>query len=244
MGKLFSYDYKDFEDKYGETFLASGVEIVSLILNFIKPGSVVDVGCGNGTLLSVFSKHGINDILGIEGPWVDRNSLVIDNDKFMVHDLKKPLRLDRSFDLAISFEVAEHLPGECADKFVHSLVKLAPVILFSAAIPFQGGNKHVNEQWPDYWRQLFGKYNYEMIDCLRNRLWDNPRAKWWLAQNGFFYVDKDHIGNYPRLEREYREKSVMPLRCVHPKNYLQKTDVSISGLLRSLFRLLKRKVFH
>jgi hypothetical protein len=59
-----------------------------------------------------------------------------------------------------------------------------------------------------------------------------------------FYVDKDQIRNYPQLEMEYREKRIMPTRCVHPKNYLQKTDASISKLIRLFFRLVKRKVLH
>ena len=56
------------------------------------------------------------------------------------------------FDLVVSLEVAEHLPKECADIFVDSLVRLGPIILFSAAIPQAGGTCHINEQWPEYWR--------------------------------------------------------------------------------------------
>ena len=59
--------------------------------------------------------------------------------------------MNRKFDLVLSLEVAEHLPSECAEAFVESLVNLGPVILFSAAIPYQGGENHVNEQWPEYW---------------------------------------------------------------------------------------------
>lgn len=68
----------------------------------------------------------------------------------MPKDLTQPLSLGRKFDLCVSMEVAEHLPPSRADSFVADLVGLAPVVLFSAAVPEQGGTNHLNEQWPDY----------------------------------------------------------------------------------------------
>ena len=53
--------------------------------------------------------------------------------------------MDRKFDLVVSLEVAEHLPSECAETFVDSLTGLGPIVLFSAAIPHQGGTNHANE---------------------------------------------------------------------------------------------------
>ena len=65
--------------------------------------------------------------------------------------------LERKFDLAISLEVAEHLKSSSSEDFVQSLTTLAPMILFSAAIPHQGGLHHINEQWLEYWGDLFNK---------------------------------------------------------------------------------------
>ena len=69
-------------------------------------------------------------------------------------DLAQPLQIDRRFDLALSLEVAEHLPPECGSEFVQTLTDLSSVILFSAAIPFQGGTDHLNEQWPSTGRTV------------------------------------------------------------------------------------------
>ena len=88
--------------------------------------------------------------MGIDGDWVPRQHLQVSLDQFMVHDLCSPLRLDRSFDLAISLEVGEHLPPACEETLVASLARIAPVVLFSAAVPQQGGNDHLNEQRPGY----------------------------------------------------------------------------------------------
>ena len=92
-------------------------------------------------------------------------------------------RTQSKWEMILSLEVGEHLPKECAETFVYSLTQLAPVILFSAAIPFQGGTQHVNEQWQDYWVKHFQNKGYVAIDCIRNRVWGNERVEVWYAQN-------------------------------------------------------------
>jgi SAM-dependent methyltransferase len=113
--------------------------IVPLVCGWIHPVSVVDVGCGDGTWLSVFRQHGVREILGIDREYVTGEILQIPEEEFLRHDLRVPLSMDRVFDLVVSLEVAEHLPAEFAETFVDSLARLGPAILFSAAVPFQGG---------------------------------------------------------------------------------------------------------
>lgn len=62
----------------------------------------------------------------------------------------------------------EGLP--CVRKIVTALTDAAPVILFSAAVPGQGGNNHINEQWPEYWCQLFKALGYDVLDPIRPRI--------------------------------------------------------------------------
>jgi hypothetical protein len=71
--------------------------------------------------------------LGYDGPHV--TPLCIPKDRFAAVDLRQPLPADRKFDLAISGEVAEHLPAT----LVGTLTSVSDVVLFSAAIPGQGG---------------------------------------------------------------------------------------------------------
>ncbi|MBF2088581.1 MAG: methyltransferase domain-containing protein [Synechococcales cyanobacterium K44_A2020_017] len=193
--------------------------IVPLILQWIQPTSVVDVGCGDGSWLSVFQSEGVNDILGMDGDYVQSDTLQIPQDRFIATDLSQPPQLERRFDLALSLEVAEHLSEESADRFVESLVQLSDVILFSAAIPHQGGTHHVNEQWPDYWIQRFQSHNYLVLDILRDRLWEDPTVQPWYAQNSFIFVKGDRLSAYPNL------KAIAPAHpkaIVHPTIYLQK----------------------
>ena len=74
--------------------------------------------------------------LGVDGDYVARHLLKIPADRFRPIDLRNVRDLDRGFDLACSLEVAEYLP-EGRAKSVAALVKAAPVVLFSAAIPLQ-----------------------------------------------------------------------------------------------------------
>jgi len=190
--------------------------VVPELIKLFKPKSVIDIGCGIGTWLAVFAQNGIKDYLGVDGDYVSPSQLLIPNDKFLPQDLEKPLSLDRKFDLAISFEVGEHLEKEKAPQFVKSIVNLAPVVVFSAAIPGQSGHKHKNEQSPEFWANLFRQNNYVPIDYLRKRLWENQEIEWWYRQNMIVYIDKKVLGKYPQLSPEATDK--IPA-LVHPNLY-------------------------
>src|SRR3954470_6591207 len=183
---------------------SSARETIPLVLEFVPAKSVVDVGCGIGTWLAEFAAAGVNDVTGVDGDYVDRTKLLVDAGKFVAKNLEQPLELGRQFDLAVSLEVAEHLPESSADRFVTSLVSLAPVVLFSAAIPNDSGDGHVNEQFPEYWQELFERHEYVVADCLRRRLWNNEKVAPYYRQDMMFYVARSRLHEYPRLEEEFR----------------------------------------
>jgi len=212
---------------YTEQFyerLRSGVErsatvMVPLALSATNARSVVDVGCGSGTWLRSFQAHGVQDILGIDGGWV--RDLEIDRAAFLEADLTTRVRVDRQFDLAVSLEVGEHLPPESASTLVESLVSLAPVVMFSAAIPEQGGVDHVNEQWPEYWEGYFNSAGYLAVDYMRPRIWERSEVETWYIQNTIFYVDERKLADYPQLF-DTRKAQPRPLAMVHPRHYKAK----------------------
>src|SRR4029077_4199049 len=113
-------------------------------------------------------------------------------------------------------EVAEHLPGFSAGAFVESLKKAGPVGRFAAAIPFQGGVNHVNEQWAEYWVKLFAQRGYGVIDCIRRRIWDNEQVVYYYAQNMLIFCRRDVLQNHPALRAE-QQSVAGPLSMVHPK---------------------------
>lgn len=221
---------EDFYNLVLEGSRQSAKEIVPIVFEFIQPKSVIDVGCGTGTWLSVFQKYGVEDICGVDGDYVDKSTLEIPFDKFLSFDLKKPLKLDRQFDLVISLEVSEHLPKECAESFVDSLTKLGSVILFSAATPFQGGTEHVNEQWQDYWAKYFQTKGYVAIDCIRNRVWQNELVEFWYAQNILVFAKQEclKLEKFYLLNKQFENTITSQLSVVHPKKYLEVVEKCIA----------------
>src|SRR5688572_28225284 len=111
---------------------------------------VVDVGCGTGTWLKVWLEHGASNITGMDGDYVNPSTLEMPEWTLQAAELNGPLQANSQWDLAMCLEVGEHLRPESAPGLVGFLTGLAPVVLFSAAIPGQGGVDHVNEQWPHY----------------------------------------------------------------------------------------------
>lgn len=193
--------------------------VVPIVLELIRPSSVVDVGCGLGEWLVAFQECGVDDIFGIDGEYVDRSILHIPQEKFKVVDINKPFILGRTYDLAVCLEVAEHLEPENASNFVASLTRLAPVILFSAAIPLQGGTHHVNEQWPEYWVHLFKESGFVPVDAIRKRIWSNPDVKVWYRQNTMLFCKAEVLAGNIVLDREFRNTSQSMLSVVHPDHY-------------------------
>ncbi|MBO0349881.1 class I SAM-dependent methyltransferase [Phormidium pseudopriestleyi FRX01] len=211
---------QQFYENQQQGSVESAQVVVPMIQNLIQPQSVVDVGCGVGSWLSVFDACGVEDYLGIDGDYVDQTMLLIPPSKFQAGDLIQPIHLTRTFDLAVSLEVAEHLPHDQAEQFVKTLTSLAPVILFSAAIPFQGGTGHVNEQWPEYWQTYFNRCGYILFDVFRANLWNNEAVQPWYRQNIFLYLREDRIEKYPRVKEAVEGQKSLPLSVVHPETYL------------------------
>jgi SAM-dependent methyltransferase len=191
--------------------------VVPIVVDQLQPGSACDVGCGPGTWLSVVQEHGIEDVLGIDGDRVESEDLEIPAERFIVADIPQGLSLERRFDLALCLEIAEHLPREAAADLVRGLVQLAPAVLFSAAIPGQGGVGHVNEQWPDYWAGQFRCFGYLPVDCIRPRVWHEPHVLFAYAQNTILFVEEALLESRPRLGHEYERSKTRPLSIVHPR---------------------------
>jgi SAM-dependent methyltransferase len=181
-------------------------EVVPFLINLVKPKNVLDVGCGTGTWLKAFEEAGISDYIGVDGDHLDKGRLEIPQDKFYAINLCKKWKLNRKFDLVLSLEVAEHLPEENADSFVEALVTHGDTIVFSAAIPGQDGQYHLNEQWPQYWQTKFLKHGFYFHDVIRPLIWDNKKIDWWYRQN-MFLLNKQNTENFNNW----------PISIVHPE---------------------------
>jgi SAM-dependent methyltransferase len=162
--------------------------IVPYLMDIFKPNSVLDIGCGLGTFLYEFKKHKVDNIVGVDGNWVDKKKLVISSNNFIEADLEKPINLNKKFDIVLCLEVAEHLVESAANTIVDSLCKHGNIIIFSAAIKNQIGQNHINEQPFSYWHKKFKVKGYEIVDLFRPVFWNDTKVQWWYKQNMFLLV--------------------------------------------------------
>lgn len=199
--------------------ISSAEHILPLILNDLEITSVLDVGCGQGAWLSIWKKLGVNDICGIDGLYVDQESLLISKNSFIPYCLSDKFDLGRRFDLVQTLEVAEHLPKESAVGFIESIINHGDLILFSAATKGQGGDNHVNEQDYDYWRQLFAVHGYIVIDYFRLMIRDNKNIEPWYRYNLFLYVSSNRYDALPEKIKKCCVQDNVKLQDISPLHY-------------------------
>lgn len=168
----------------------SAATIVPRVYDLLKPTVAVDVGCGEGWFAREFAARGCHVLAldeSVASP-VDEECgtgrVLFRHADLAGGDAWAPYAAEIVPELVVCLEVAEHLSPGVADPFVASLCAIAPVVLFSAAIPGQGGHGHLNEQWPDYWADLFRKHGHGYVSgALRLPLWRDERVEPWYAQN-------------------------------------------------------------
>ena len=210
-GELEKVDYADWLNGS----LESARAVVPLVMDAISPRSVVDVGCGLGAWLAAFREAGVEDVLGVDGAWVDPETLLIPSEQFVAADLRAPFDAGRRFDLVLCLEVAQILPPTAADPLVATLSALGDVVVFGAAIPGQGGIEHHNEQWPAYWAERFAAHGFTATDPFRARVWNDPDVKWWFAQNIVCFARPEAVAARPVLAASACADGT-PLPLVHP----------------------------
>jgi SAM-dependent methyltransferase len=218
--------------------LESAKVVAAQIYKLVEPQSVVDIGCGLGGWLRAFSELGVSKIRGLDGDHVDRSMLYIDPSTFTATNLAEPFRLAEKFDLAICLEVAEHLSPAAGARLVNACVSAAPIILFSAAVPGQGGTGHINEQWPDYWMVQFNERGFIMVDAVRTSIRDDRRVEWWYRQNPVLFVSQDSINRFPTLQQSLSSNGSMEwvhinmLRNAGVRNLFQHFRPALKDALR------------
>jgi hypothetical protein len=222
---------------YGATFFAgigegsrrSADVVVPLLLKFFSPHSVVDVGGGGGHWAATCLAGGVADVLAIDGPWVPETARPPSPGRFLEHDLRSPLALNRTFELALCLEAAEHLPAAAAPALVRALTEAAPVVVFSAALPGQGGDGHINEQPASYWARLFAGRDYACFSDLRRRVWNDEAVEVWYRQNLLCFVRRSEAARWSANLTDQIEPDDPLVDVAHPA-FLARHKARADGL--------------
>ena len=216
MGSSAPYDRTFYEDIQDGS--SAGARIMLGALHDVFAfRTLVDIGCGTGAWPAMALELGAESVLGVDGAHVPLDRLKLPRDRFHAHDLEAKLPDLGRFDLALCLEVAEHLFPSRGPSLVEDLTGLSAVVAFSAAIPFQGGDGHVNEMWTSYWARLFAGRGYRAWTGLRSRLWADERIPWWYRQNIVLFVAEEVW--QARLGSE-APSAPEALDVVHPECYL------------------------
>lgn len=187
-----SHIYNDtFFDYINASARASAKPFAALLFPLLRPQSVIDLGSGRGVWLDEWQRAGVLDVLGVDGDYVNRDTLAIARADFLAADLTAPVVTDRRFDLAQSLEVGEHLPTDASETLVDSLTGASDRVLFSAAVTGQGGEFHINEQPLSFWQELFAARGYTAFDCVRPKLKDTTDIAPWYRYNTILYVNAE-----------------------------------------------------
>ena len=220
-------------------------KVIPVVLSALDVGSVLDVGCAGGGWLSEWQQAGVNDVFGVDGAYVDMADLAIERERFMSADLAKPFDLGKTFDLVQSLEVAEHIDETAADVFVANIVKHAGrYILFSAAVPGQGGEHHVNEQPYDYWRARFGEAGFAAYDFVRPRIAADNGISFWYRYNIILFVRNELAGDLDAAVKATRLPDGEPIPDISSAWFRLRKQIvkSLSAKNRDRLARLKARV--
>jgi len=176
LGHNWIYDSDYYESTVEGPAVRSVGRIANSILNDFKATCIIDVGCGTGALLEALRDRGC-EVFGLEYSEAALKYCRSRRLSVAKFDLEREVFNDnRTFDVAVSMEVAEHLPERVADRYVDLLTRLSQVIVFTAAPPGQGGTDHVNEQPPSYWISKFQQRGFKHVEELSQRWRENWEA--------------------------------------------------------------------
>ena len=174
---------------------------------------VIDIGCGVGEW-----NDENPDYWGLDFR-VTKKDLLIPPERFIECDLEKQFfESETKYDLCLCLEVAEHLSPDRAEGLVKMLCSLSDKVLFSAAIPFQGGTGHVNEQWQSYWAELFRQNGYGACGAQpghQKSVQGNPNVEIWYRNNMVLYQRGNSGWVQDYIMPEFYMQIVGHLRRIH-----------------------------
>ena len=160
--------------------------------------SIIDIGCGEGIWLKTFAeKSSAAELVAVDLPGSTFKGLASIKSKIecIATDLANTTQLpNRIFDLVICVEVIEHVSKEYMVALLDYVTKHSIFLLFSGAVPGQGGTHHVNEQPMTYWHKQLASRGFVQMDIVRPLLMQQNGVPFYYQNNVFLYFNPDARG--------------------------------------------------
>lgn len=221
-GDLYNKQY--FDPKLKGMLDSARVFLGYLLAGWV-PRSVIDIGCGQGSWLIACKELGVQRLVGIDGSWLTQDMMLDPVIDFRSANLAEHCPITETYDLALSLEVAEHIPPEASDQFFSTVARASDAVLFSAAFVGQPGKNHINTRPHSFWAKKFIAEGYLLFDIFRSEFWDNANVQGWYRQNTFLYVKANHPLHHVLIRDGHRScKNVGFVDCIHPWLYFYVLD--------------------
>jgi hypothetical protein len=193
--------------KYSESFYSSvgsrASIAASIVMGSVKqwysPSSIVDYGAGPG----VWSIEAAKVFPNASVLALDYEAATIFSEEFESKRPKNLITLELNFeeeksipvvnlDMAICVEVLEHLSEEAANRVFNSICSTAGIVIFSAAVPGQGGTGHINEKPKNYWVSRFVENDFLVFDTFAQNL-QHPQVPDYYRNNCFLAINSKFL---------------------------------------------------
>ena len=162
--------YKRHYDQYRGWENAVGKYVVDITL----VSSIIDIGCGVGSYLEGAFHAGCKDIQGLEISFESAKPHIVEDilPYISYGDATQNLGINRKFDCALSFEVAEHIEPSGTERFIDNLTSLSnDYIIMTAAPPGQAGTGHINLKPKEFWVDSLEAKGFKFQDQLVQIFW-------------------------------------------------------------------------
>lgn len=186
----------DYKFAHTSRNLNSARLIIKEVLPFLTGvDSILDLGCGMGTWTKSLEELGFSNILMVDHPSLPVTDLVNENKgSFTGVDLESGFPPANHFDLIMCIEVLEHFHEKRAIDIFNYITKHTDLVLFSAAIPGQSGEGHINCRRHNYWHKQFAAQGFHFFDGFKTSILNDDSINYWLRQNMFiYYTDRQQF---------------------------------------------------
>ena len=179
-----------------------------------------------------FASHGIK-VEAIDG-YAEPDFSKYSNIRFTKVDLNSEMevntylsKLDNKFDISMSFEVAEHLDPAISSPLINWMTSTANVVIFSAAVPGQAGDGHINCRPREFWHREFENKGYMIADTIRGKIRNNTKIARWYRHN---ITDYYRLETPPKVEelRQIIDRLVSSDSAASSDYYLQFKKINLA----------------